>query len=233
MKGVIQTGLYSANESVPDIAPVCSSLNCTFPSYSSLAVCSSFANVSSHLFSQNVSTDDPDYPLRYALSDTSYVIAGLGFFNASSASSTNDSISTGDSQAQLLSFNNSIAFKNVSLPLADVLVIYAKDIEGQYTLPDGTIEAGHLAYGAVEFILEWCVQEFTTEVANGIATTLRHGATSNFTNPPYPTAQVGSITYSIDPDTHASTSRFLDRILQGSVEEGRFSTLRLLFKFSC
>jgi hypothetical protein len=70
-----------------------------------------------------------------------------------------------------LSFNSSIAFKNVSLPLADVLGIYGNETKGEHTLPNGTIAGGHLAYGAVEFILEWCVQEFATEVINGIAKT--------------------------------------------------------------
>lgn len=229
MKGVILSGIYSGNETVEHIAPSCPSLNCTFPTYSSLAVCTSFANVSSHLVKQNISKSNFDYQIRYALSNTSYINAGLGFFNASSASSPDD-IQIGISSLNLLNFNNSIAFKDVTLPLADVFVIYGKDIEGQYTRPDGVIEAGHLTYGAVEFIMEWCVQDFTTEVVNGSAVTTRHKATRNFRNPPFPTIDVNGVTYSISPDTHTSASRFLDRILRGSVQEGRLDVLSQHFK---
>jgi hypothetical protein len=229
MRAAIQSSLYVANETVLDIAPDCSSLNCTFLSYTSLAVCTSFADVTSHLASVNV-TRDPDPRARPlfvdALSNSSYINKSGGRFNASSAA-FDDSRSGSrafSERAPFLIFNNTIAFKDVPVPLADVFVIYAKEIVGEFTRPDGVIEAGHMSYGAVEFIMEWCVQNFTTVVVNGVAHTTRGTATRNFTNSVDPVKQVGEEEYyTVIHSAHYTTSRYLDHILRGSVLQGMYS----------
>ncbi|KAF3761181.1 hypothetical protein M406DRAFT_108428 [Cryphonectria parasitica EP155] len=206
LKGAIQTGLYSANVLVEDIAPSCPSLNCSFPSYASLAVCSSFADITSHLVSE-IDPEDDEFLLWYLSGSSSNIsIETMTYFNTGSASSNNTN-STANGYLRPLDFNNSIAFTEVPLPLADIFVLYET----------GTNASGSTTFGAVEFIMEWCVQEYTTEVVNGSVNTSRQKATRNFTNPLYPTLQVGSTTYTIDPSTHVSTSVFLDRILQGYV----------------
>lgn len=222
IKGAIQTGLYSANETIPDLTASCMSGNCTFPSYWSLAVCSSFANVSSHLEMVIIPAtgefDDDEY--RYQITNSSYILQGWGRFNSSSAAIPGETEYYG---AKPFNFTESIAFRNVEYPLADVFIIYANGIEGEIDYGNGTIEAGHTVYGAVEVLLEWCAQEFTTEVSNGISKTVRHGEKRNFTGEYQPVLYgpgPWEHLYDVEENTHAGMVRFLNRTFKGSVLRG-------------
>jgi hypothetical protein len=179
LKGFIQRGLYSDITTLPDLEPSCASGNCSFPSYSSVAVCTTFANVSSHLkFSKFYHPEvDPDrFTARYNLTDNSYLEEdndAQAYFNISSAVSTNPKY---DSQNQRLYFTESIAFRNVTAPIADLFVIYKGGHEDDinFAVPSTTSKTGrpvHGGIGAVEVLLEWCLQEFSTDVVNGSVNT--------------------------------------------------------------
>lgn len=213
MKGAIQSGLYSGNVEVKPLTPSCPGVQCSFSSYSSLGVCTSFANVSSHLTPRTVTTSAGNRT-RLSLSDTAYIESWEGddtqyYFSASSASPPSD-IDPDDRSTYALSFSDSIEFKDASVPLADVFVIY----------PRGKSATNHLQYGAVEFIMEWCVQELTTEVVNGTGTTIMHKATRNMDARTY-FINVGGMTYSVDGTVHLGVSRYLSRLLQGNVSLGK------------
>ncbi|KAK4890576.1 hypothetical protein LTR27_010738 [Elasticomyces elasticus] len=219
MKGAIQIGLYSGNETIPDIAPACDGGNCTFEPYFSLAVCTSFADVSSHLVYRNMTpTDDPsiaeeDY--RLYVSPNRYIqLAGFTAMNVTSAGSMITSTHSSDLP---FGFSESVAFKGVDTPLADVFVFVMNGTENQ-----------HATYTAIEFVLEWCVQNFTTTVTNGSAVTQRHNAFRNFTQ-----SSSGSLPsldpfggndyttkYGIDPTTHSSLQSYLRTLFNGTVSEG-------------
>jgi hypothetical protein len=56
MKGAVLNGLFaSANVTINDTLPTCTTGNCTFPAYQSLALCASTADVTTHL--KNDTTD--------------------------------------------------------------------------------------------------------------------------------------------------------------------------------
>ncbi|KAH9896178.1 hypothetical protein F4778DRAFT_745371 [Xylariomycetidae sp. FL2044] len=224
IKGVIQTGLYSANETVPDLTPSCMSGNCTFPPYWSLAVCSSFADVSSHLEQVIVPTDgnagfDEYY---YQLTNGSYITSGWGLFNSSSAVLPGAKQPKDRTGSKPFNFTESIAFRDVTHPLADLFVIHDNGTEGEIDYHNGTIEAGHRVYGAVEVLLEWCAQEFTTEVLNGVPKTVRRDAKRNFTGEFRPVLNepgTWNEIYSVDGYAHSGIVRFLNRTLAGSVQQ--------------
>ena len=199
MVGAIQSGLFSQNTAVPDVQPVCSSGNCTWPSYRSLAICAGFADVTSSLQTSNVLVpgDEPgerkQTEKKWYLSPQNFLVNdGYVIGNLSSAAQrqpimsighTNDpgdplgdeSQTSGDAIA--LNFSSSIAFKDSPRPLADVFMIYTNSTTSTGDDP-GT-------FSAIEFVLEWCVQNFTTTVASGRASTERHDSFRDF-NPPDP-----------------------------------------------
>lgn len=227
-KGAIQRGLYNGAARVEELSSVCASTNCTFAAYETLAVCTSFANVSSHLEQVIETTDDnPKLPFdqyRYHLSKDNFIIAGA-LLNASTAAQL-DEENISDGQDPPLDFSGSIAFKNVSLPLADIFVFYPRGIFGEEQLDNGTILLGHLEYGATEVLMEWCVQERTTEVRSGVATTRVIKETRNFTS--NGEFRISEDSMAFDPadrnpsflvaaDTHSSTSYYLNLLLQGHV----------------
>ena len=62
-----------------------------------------------------------------------------------------------------LNFTDSIAFEESARPIADVLIIYSTSTEfSEDSLP---------AFSALEFVLEWCVQKFTTTVTKRVSST--------------------------------------------------------------
>lgn len=197
MKGAIQSGLFSQNSAVPDIQPVCSSGNCTWPSYRSLSVCARSADVTSSLKTRKVlvPSSEPggrkyNQPQWY-LSQQNYILDnGVTICNLSTVAKKNPIVSIGHSQDPgestsdeseysgdpiSLNFTDSIAFKDSTRPVANVFMIYANSTESSADHP-GT-------FSAIEFVLEWCVQNFTTTVANGVASTQRHDSFRTFSTP--------------------------------------------------
>ena len=145
MKTAIQNGLFSENSVVLDTQPACSSGNCTWPSYRSLAICARSADVTSYLQTKEVSVrgDLPGQPkhneLRWYLSKQNYLQDNIySLSNLSSAAKLDpiyavleDPIS-GEQETDnpiSLDFSDSIAFKDSALPVADVFMIYTNTTE--------------------------------------------------------------------------------------------------------
>ena len=183
MKAAILNGLYAGTTTIDHIQPTCAGGNCTYPDYRSLAICTRSADVSSHLkhkkayaYSSHESTTEYSNMLQWSLTDSNYLINdGTTLFNLSSAAKENrvKNHEYGTPTPMALDFSQSIAFKDSSAPVADVFMIYATSRDSS----DGNEIA------ALEFLLEWCVQSYTTTVTNGTATTERHEAVSNFSVP--------------------------------------------------
>lgn len=180
MKGTVQTGLYSSNTTILDVEPVCPGGNCTFEPYWSLAICTSFADVSDNLKSRKLPSNSSTYAYfkEYYLTEH-HSISALpnALFNMTSVA-TRQSLQHNESQFEIepLNFNHSIAFSNVQNAIGDFFVFYAK--------PMHKAVFSEWDYGALEFVLEWCVQNFTTSVVNSIATTKRHDTIRDFSGNP-------------------------------------------------
>lgn len=137
MTSAIQSGFYYGNQTVATLDPNCSSGNCTFDPYWSLAVCTSFADVTSHLVAKNTSTNESN-TVTFGLTPESYVVRTVGddiyFMNMSSATSaTAGSVATVTNPLGV-NFTETIAFKDVDAPIADVFIIVATGIKGGISL---------------------------------------------------------------------------------------------------
>lgn len=222
MKGAIQTGLLAGLSVILDTSPACSSGNCTWPAYSSLAICASSADVTSSLQTKNVSVPS-DYPgapkgttVEWYLTNQNYIINNaITLLNLNSVAKKNPIVDNLDNPISL-DFSDSIAFKNVSLPVADVFIIYTSSVEDTLSNPAN--------FSAVEFVLEWCVQDFTTNVTNGTASTQRFGSYTNFTTPnpqessAFLTARPnggGNPVYMIEAQTHYILQNYFRGLFQG------------------
>ncbi|KAK3660689.1 hypothetical protein LTR56_000447 [Elasticomyces elasticus] len=220
MKGAILQGLFNANETIPDLSPACSG-NCTFEPYASLAVCTSFADVSSSLITKNFTNPngtiyDYNYDYRYYIAEHQYLREDsyeLPFVNVSSAEPPDSD------EHSSLQFHDSVAFRDVNAPIADVFMIYQNGTKGPMNA------ARHNTYAAVEFILEWCVQEYTTSVINGTAITQRKDAYRNFSSPGGSYYTYGKpngddgLEYLISPQTRFSLQKYLQTLLSGHIVE--------------
>ena len=237
MKGVIQSGLFSQNSVVLDTPPICSSGNCTWPSYRSLAICARSADVTSSLKATNVvvAGDVPgegkQHEQKWYLSEQNYILGdAIRLCSIASVAKKDPIVSIAGSQDSLsddsqtsgdpisLNFTDSIAFKDSTRPVADVFIIYANTTESTGDNP-GT-------FAAVEFVLEWCVQNFTTAVANGVSSTQRHESSQDFSKPD-PTKEYAELTatpddgdnrqYTIDSSTHYILQNYLRGLFRGQV----------------
>ena len=179
MKAAIFKGLYAGTTTIDHIRPTCPGRNCTYPAYRSLAICTRSADVSSHLERKKAYADDspeitPDNfnVLQWYLTDSNFLIDnGTNLFNLSSAAKENPTKYDEYGTPMALDFSQSISFKDSSAPVADVFMIYAASRDKNDEIR------------ALEFLLEWCVQSYSTTVTNGTATTERHEAVSNFSVP--------------------------------------------------
>ena len=154
--------------------------------------------------------------LKWYLTDSNYFIDNAtNLFSLGSASKKNPSKDYDESWVAL-DFSESIAYKDSSAPIADVLMIYATSRDWV----DNAIAAS-------EFLLEWCVQNYTTTVINGTATTERHDAVSSFSVPD--PGEVGFIPqmrdgdgqlYELAPETLPLYQSYLWYLFQGSASKG-------------
>lgn len=216
MKAAIQNGLYTDTSDILDIQPVCSSGNCTWPSYRSLAICAQSVNVTSSLKTKIVPIAGGlpgETGTQWSISTLNYVIDNAySLLNLSSAANM-QSILENQQIPTPLNFSNSIAFQNRSSTLADVFIIYAQSTES------------NSPFSATEFVLEWCVQNFTTSVTNGQSTTQRHNSFTDFVGPDSNDMSLfvaatpdngDNQTYLIDPTTHVSLQNYFRILLQGT-----------------
>lgn len=221
MKGAILSGLYSGNALIKDAAPNCPRSNCTFDTYSTLAVCPSVADITSSLVLRtvnvtNASFSNPPLPPRYYASAHQFLSSdGYSQMNISSATLNNGQNKASKGDIVQMEFPDSVAFKGVNAPIADVIGIYeAKE----------TTKGNHIQYRAVEFVLEWCVQELTTSVLNGVPTTQSVSSHRDFTwSGVGVSANSYGEAYNITSDTHYSLQRYLALLLRGTVTTGATS----------
>ena len=220
MKGMIQNGLYSQNTVVQDVQPACSSANCTWQSYRSLAVCARLADVTKSLKSETVTVPGPyrNSPKvtisKWYLSEHNYLLDhGYTVFNISTVAKPLQSLDDLTSEATKPDFSDSIAFKNISGPLADVFMIYAS-----------SADSSEGAFAAIEFVLEWCVQNFTSSVTNGVSSTERHDSFSGFSSDEpfaYQTASPDdgdNRQYEIEYRTHHILRNYFFTLLNGTTK---------------
>ena len=240
MAGAIQSGLFSQNTAVPDVQPFCTSGNCTWPSYRSLAICARSADVTSSLQTSNVliSGDAPgerkQTAKKWYLSPQDFLVNdGYVLGNLSSAAQRQPILSIGhpndpgdpfgdknqtSGNPIALNFSSSVAFKDSPRPLADVFMIYTN------TAPSFGNDQDN--FSAFEFVLEWCVQNFTTMVASGQASTERFDSFRDF-NPPDPNSKNAdvqakpndgdSLHYIINSGDHYILQSYFRALFQGTV----------------
>ena len=213
MKGAIQSGLFNGDSIIDNIRPDCSSGDCTWDPYLSFAVCSSSADVSSHLKMTTLTSGD----VRFSVTPNNWLqnpsLKDLLDSTSSAPAVVNISSAVSGIVPQLPGgtnryiFQDSIAFPNSPSPLTDVFMIYTNQ-------PSGTSSNG--SYSAVEFILEWCVQRFNTSVVNGTATTQRLESFSNFSAPTgedYNVInEINGTVYAIDSYSHNSIQNYLYQV---------------------
>jgi len=167
MKQAIQNALYNpVNESIPDVEPTCSTGDCIWPHFSSLAVCAQVANISNRLSSFHVSAA-VRAPIGYkvTLPNGAYLEAGQHVMNITTLPSIVGGWQRSQSNATLAFFNESSISDTA---ISNFFVIYRK------TTNSTTVDD----FGAMEVLLHWCVNTYDTKVVAGDAVT---SITSNVT----------------------------------------------------
>ena len=154
--GAFYTGLYASyNQSFPYPPATCSTGNCTWPPYRSLGVCTQFANLTSQLQRQ------PDNGL--------ILPNGLYFKDFTAVNVTSlplKGIEATDGSGIYLptQIPTTIAFPHLFNRIADIIIMYIDENT------NGT---------AYEAVLYYCIQEFSTNMTNGILQTAQIGAWAN------------------------------------------------------
>ncbi|KAL2064485.1 hypothetical protein VTL71DRAFT_4979 [Oculimacula yallundae] len=147
VKGAFYSGLLQEHgNKIQPVVPTCSTGNCTWPLYSSLAICPAVSNVTT-----NLKESGGGGSIAFTLSN------GDRLFQSTDNAKLNitDDLRAEAKSATAVYNRSSIAFSDVQNPLADFSVIfydYSKNV-------------------AVECLLELCVQTFNTSVTNGVADT--------------------------------------------------------------
>jgi hypothetical protein len=217
MKGAILNGIYSSSKiTINDTLPTCTTGNCTFPVYQSLAVCATTADVTPHL--QNMTTkEEMKWCLPGGFCASTNFSGKLGQPSittmatiASAVTQANNSAARASRPRSSLNYT-SLAFANHPAPIADFYLIYYN-----FTKSGPIVEQ---PWAAVEFTLDWCVPTFSTSVTNGTATTSRlpdpfmaFDATHGY----YVRARPAGEDIAIFSDTHATLQRYLNLTLSGS-----------------
>ena len=243
MKGVIQNGLFSQNSVVLDLQPSCSTGNCTWPPYQSLAICARTANVTSSLKNRTTTvfggeSDKDEYHIKqwYLTQQDSLQDDGDNLCNISTIARRSQILSTnkshdgfGDNQRPglpfSLDFGDSIAFQNSTRPIADSVIIYS-------TSNTPTIGISPRTFAAIEFVLDWCIQTFTTTFVNGVPSTYRNGSVQAFSKPDPGNSSAfltatspdeDGRTYMIDPVSHYSLQLYFRDLFQGTANLTTYS----------
>jgi hypothetical protein len=150
MKAAIQNGVLNieSNTTAFDVTPQCSTGNCTYPPFESLAMCYACADLTDKL-TLTISSDRLSnlsaLPNNLSL-QSQWWISKEGLIQMTVNNSATDQL-------------ESIAFKGYGYPLVDMFVILAP-----YTNEIGEIPVGPYAS---ECIIQWCVKQYTAGVKNG------------------------------------------------------------------
>lgn len=209
MAAAILAGLFQqGKQPIPETVPQCSSGNCTFGEYNSLALCSDAVDVSQHI------AVSPNGSFRCLPNGQCLPISNEETFGTVSLAGT---VAQDDSsEPSALDFNSSIAFPNRPSALVDMFILYHNMTTGTGATTNFNTTA---SYGAVEFIVEWCIPRFTTTVTSGVSLTSRQPEPFvNFTvdeNGLF--ATINNTSYSIDSLDHYALQRFFNQTLSGAV----------------
>lgn len=210
MKSAIISGIFMDTDIVlNDTEPSCPSGNCTFSDWSALAVCTGFANVTSYLDDRSDRKKKDRFHLEYCIADDICITSNYENYQVkvnitSAARGEQFDGPLGSDVRDRTGYNyTSMAFKDRPSPIADFYVLYQNLTTDQYM--------------AVEIVLEWCVQRFSTKVVNGIATTVRLDESRNFTESGYERVinEVDGEDFEVDILTHLSLQRHLAKYLSG------------------
>lgn len=205
MKSAIMAGLLSTSNGANQFAvPItCSTSNCTWPDYRSLAVCSSCANLTDQLTTTSPSN-------KTSLVDVTYHLASGTHLHY-----------TGDPGFQMTidSYKASMAFKNHNETMLDFFVIAL----GNNTLYDR--DSKPRGPYAAECILEFCVQNFTAKVNNGTYVETRQGKGSRLND--YAASSINETrdethpdnrTYKVEWNSMKSFQAYLPSLFKGRVK---------------
>lgn len=179
-----------------DVSPLCQTGNCTWAPYTSLGVCASVADVTSHLTTTYDSSAAqwtsslPGGQYIEVKSDTGSdsnheIVMNMTSTNFTPLTSINgtDTITLASDP---LSFPRSIAFVGLQNPLAHAAIIYS--VSG---LQNISVES-KTGLRAFEVMLQWCVQTYDTAVTSGATLT-------NLTGQPY---QYSNFSWQLPDDDH-------------------------------
>jgi hypothetical protein len=188
-------GLLSpVNAELPPVKPSCSTGNCTWDVYQSLAVCGSTADVTdqlSDIWAIVPAAANTPAPLL-TIGDFPTEVNVTGFFLPNGAGILNSTLNLTSNEPALLPAStpsnngqqypthiDSLAFPNVAQPLGNFFVIFTVPAPaGGSDIPDGL----PLAQVAFECILQLCVQSYNTTTVDGVSSTK---VTSSFINNTY------------------------------------------------
>jgi len=229
MKRAIRAGLDNGKNRVPDLPAACPSGNCTFEIYSSLAVCSSFADVTEHLYSKDANGVG-GYGTQLHLTDDNYLTKSAlfvqEFLDISSVAPVSEITETEGRPAIFLNFSRSIAFKDIESPLADVFIITRN---GSIPTPfEEGLGSSEYTYAAFEVALSWCIATYNTTVVNGTSKTSMISDDKKFTYLNASNALVNEAlkgqhlqASSVDGKHHAGLQWFFKRLFTGRISQDR------------
>ncbi|KAK0654739.1 hypothetical protein B0T16DRAFT_432514 [Cercophora newfieldiana] len=175
-QAIFQGAFSPPNETIPHVHPTCSSSQCTWPKYGSLAVCGDVANL----------TAMGDQSLLERLGNATEKRLGV-LYNTSRA--TSEALGYGaayfDSVPKVFpivmglldkptnAFNRSVT----DLMLSDSFVAYTDELLNN----SAVFDMSKVKY--LEVALWWCTKTFSTEVKAGQATTVEEGTMSQLKEP--------------------------------------------------
>jgi hypothetical protein len=227
MKRAIRAGLDNGKNKVLDLPAACPSGNCTFEAYSSLAVCMSFADVTGNLYSEDANGQG-GYGTQLHLTDDHYLTKNALFLqeilDVGSVAPASEIVETEGRPAVFLNFSQSIAFKDIESPLADIFIITRN---GSTSLaPEEGLGDVAFTYAAFEVALSWCVATYNTAVTNGTSNTNMVSNDKNFTYLSGPNALVNEAAQdqylqdsSVDGKHHAGLQWFFKRLFAGRISQ--------------
>ncbi len=246
MKAAVSNGLFFSDVLLKESPGICSTGNCTWPLYQSLAVCSKWKDVSDRLVFTNTSLETPiegtnetieSSVYRWSLNDYHYIeTTGTELFYMNMSSMVNGTDLTNASYAFDPKNTATFICTNCSFPIADTFIIWRDPSKVPFNAAErlmGIVDKN--AYSAIEFVFEWCIQEFNTTVANGESSTTRTASTKYFgpgdvmnldgiPGDSYPDMKLNGLEYNITVSAHYSLATYLWKTFQGTIAADRSGT---------
>ncbi|KAK3310477.1 uncharacterized protein B0T15DRAFT_507150 [Chaetomium strumarium] len=184
-KQAIQSGIYHAvDEQLPDLQPVCSSGNCEWRNFSSLAVCGAVADISDRLTISNqtrarslgislgVANDEPAREARlpnglFLVGSTSTCNLNISWPHPSANASGDAAVA--DGQESFLPARTSLAFSDedgrVSSAIANFFLVYTNQTA------EVALGSQQGVFRAAEVLLHFCVNTYTVSTSRGLSIT--------------------------------------------------------------